>query len=376
MMIDLAVKMLLDEKVRFAATVFGVGFAAALILIQVGLFFGLLENASITIERLNADLWVTARNAPNVDFGNPFSETYVQRVRSIPGVARADNLIVWYAIVALPTGAKESVIYYGLKDFSAWHFPWNIESGDPADLRRGHYVMLDASAERRFGPFRAGDYREFQGRRLKIIGRTREALSFTTSPVAFLDYRLAQSLSPDELRGRTTFVIVRLEPGADAAAVKREIRRRLPYNDVYGQDEWAARSRGYWIESTGLGLTLFLTVTLGALVGVVIVAQTLYSSTSEHLVDFGTVKSLGGGNLTVYAIVAEQALYASALGYGLALALAYGLAPVLHRFDMKMIVSPTLAGLVFVGTQALCVAAASLSFHKVASLDPAIVFRG
>jgi putative ABC transport system permease protein len=117
-------------------------------------------------------------------------------------------------------------------------------------------------------------------------------------------------------------------------------------------------------------------VTLGALVGVVIVAQTLYASTSEHLVDFGTVKSLGGGNLTVYAIVAEQALYASALGYGLALALAYGLAPVLYYFDMKMIVSPTLAGLVFVGTQALCVAAASLSFHKVASLDPAIVFRG
>jgi putative ABC transport system permease protein len=375
-MIDLAMKMLLDEKVRFAATVFGVGFAAALILVQVGLFFGLLENASITIERLNADLWVTARNTPNVDFGNPFPERYVQRVRSIPGVARADNLIVWYAIVALPTGAKESVIYYGLKDFAAWQFPWNVESGDVADLRRGHYVMLDKSAERRFGPFRAGDYREFQGRRLKIIGRSREALSFTTSPVAFLDYELAQSLSSDELRGRTTFIVIRLEPGADAAAVKREIRQRLPYNDVHGQAEWAARSRGYWIESTGLGLTLFLTVTLGALVGVVIVAQTLYSSTSEHLVDFGTVKSLGGGNFTVYAIVAEQAMYAAALGYGLALALACGLAPVLQRFDIKMIISPTFAGLVFVGTQALCVGAASLSFHKVASLDPAIVFRG
>ena len=134
----------------------GVGFAAALVLIQVGLFFGLLENASITIDRLNADLWVTARNTPNVDFGNPFPETYVHRVRSIPGVARADNLIVWYAIVALPSGAKESVIYYGLRDFPAWGFPWDVESGDPADLRRGRYVMLDNSAERRFGPFAVG----------------------------------------------------------------------------------------------------------------------------------------------------------------------------------------------------------------------------
>jgi len=375
-MIDLALKMLLDEKVRFAATVLGVGFAAGLVLVQVGLFFGLLDNASITIERLSADLWVAARNTPNVDFGNPFPETYLERVRSVPGVERADNLIVWYAIVALPTGAKESVIYYGLKDFSAWRFPWNVESGDPADLRRGHYVLLDASAERRFGPFRSGDHREFQGRRLKIIGKTREALSFTTSPVAFLDYELAQSLSPDELRGRTTFIVVRLEPGADLAAVKHEIRRRLPYNDVYTQAEWAARSRGYWVESTGLGLTLFLTVTLGALVGVVIVAQTLYASTTEHLVEFGTVKALGGGNTTIYAIVAEQASYAAVLGYGLALLLTLSLAPLLARLDMKMIVSPTLAGLVFIGTQALCVGAASLSFRKVASLDPAMVFRG
>src|SRR5271167_2249095 len=214
-MVDLALKMQLDEKGRFLATVLGVGFAVALVLIQGGRFFGLLENASITIEKLDADLWVMARNTANVDFGNPFPETYIQRVRSVPGVARADNLIVWYAIVALPTGAKESAVYYALEDFAAWGFPWDIESGDPADLRRGRYVMLDSSAERRFGPFQVGDYREFQGRRLKIIGRTREARSFTTTPIAFLDYRLAQSMSPAELAGRTTFIVVKLEPWAD-----------------------------------------------------------------------------------------------------------------------------------------------------------------
>src|SRR3954447_3372283 len=250
-MIDLALKMLLDEKPRFAATVLGVGFAAALVVVQVGLFFGLLENASITIDRLDADLWITARNTPNVDFGNPFPEGYVQRVRSVPGVARADNLIVWYAIVALPTGAKESVVYYGLEDFPAWRFPWDVESGDPSDLRRGRYVLLDDSARRRFGAFDVGDYREFQGRRLKVIGRTRGARSFTTSPIAFLTYGLAQRLAPDELRRRTTFIIVKLEAGADLRAVAAEIRRRLPFNDVYTQAEWSSISRRYWIESTG-----------------------------------------------------------------------------------------------------------------------------
>jgi putative ABC transport system permease protein len=375
-MVDLALKMLLDDKTRFLVTVLGVGFAVALVLIQVGLFFGLLENASITIEKLDADLWVMARNTPNVDFANPFPETYVQRVRSVPGVARADNLLVWYAVVALPSGAKESVIYYGLEDFGRWGFPWNVTQGSAAHLRRGRFVMLDDSAERRFGPFAVGDYREFQGRRLKIIGRTRDARSFTTNPMAFIDYRLAQSLSPDELSGRTTFIIVKLEPWADVQAVIEEIQRRLPYNEVHPKDEWSAISRRYWIESTGLGLTIFLTVSLGALVGVVIVAQTLYASTTEHLAEFGTIKALGGRNADVYGVIAEQAMFASALGFLLGLLLTSSLEPVLTRLDMKMIVTPTVGVLVFLGTQGLCLGASILSFRKVAALDPAIVFRG
>ncbi len=375
-MIDLALKMMLDDRPRFAVTVLGVGFASALVLIQTGLFFGLLDNASITIDRLGADLWVTARNAPNVDFGNPFPENYVQRVRSVPGVARADNLIVGYAMVALPTGAKESVVYYGLEDFAAWRFPWDVESGDPRDLRRGRFALLDASAERRFGAFSAGDHREFSGKRLEILGRTRGAASFTTSPIAFVDYRLAQELSPADLTGRTTFILVKLEPGADPRAVAAEIRERLPFNDVHTGPEWAAISRNYWIESTGLGLTIGLTVALGALVGVVIVAQTLYASTIDHLAEFGTIKALGGRNSDVRGIIAEHASFAAALGFGLGLSLTFGLRPILEALDLRMLVSPSLAALVFVGTEALCLGAALMSFRKVARLDPAIVFRG
>jgi putative ABC transport system permease protein len=375
-MIDIALKMLLDDKVRFAITVLGVGFAVALVLTQVGLFFGLLENASITIDRLDADLWVTARNTPNVDFANPFPESYVRRVRSIPGVARADNLIVWYAVVALPNGSKEQVVYYGMEDFARWHFPWNVAEGRPADLRRGRFVMLDDSAEHRFGKFALGDRREFQGRRLKIIGRTREARSFTTSPIAFLDYQLAQNLSPDELDRRTTFIVAKVRPGVDPSAVAEEIRRRLPYNDVFTKSDWASASRNYWIESTGLGLTIFLTVFLGALVGVVIVAQTLYASTTEHLPEFGVVKALGGRNGDVYGIVAEQASLAAVLGFALGVALTHALGPALEWLDMRLLLSPRLYAVVLVGTQALCLGASTLSFRKVAAIDPAIVFRG
>jgi putative ABC transport system permease protein len=375
-MVDLAVKILMDNKTRSLTTVTGVAFAVALVYVQVGLFVGLLASASVTVDKMDADVWVAARNTPNVDFGNSFPESDVQRVRSVPGVARADNLIVWFATVSLPGGAKESAIIYGLKDFARWNLPWEILEGNPDDLRRGRYVFLDDSATRRFGPFRLGEHREFSGQRLKIIGRTADARSFTTSPIAFLDYRLAQSLTPSELDRKTTYIVAKLTPEADAEAVVAELRHRLPYHDVHTRADWSSQCRGYWVESTGLGLTMFLTVSLGCLVGVIVVAQTLYTSTTEHLTEFATLKAIGGRDRDIYGVILEQAVIAACLGYLAGSAVTLALVPVLDRFDMPLVVTPAHAAWVFLGTLLLCLIASVWSFRGVATLDPAIVFRG
>jgi putative ABC transport system permease protein len=374
-MINLAQKILAHDKTRFLTTVAGVGFAVMLVLVQVGIFLGMLDSASITIDRTDAELWVTARNTPNIDFANTFPETYVERVRSVPGVLRADNLIVWFVTVALPTGAKESALVYGLENFPRWNLPWSVEDGAPGDLRRGRFVIIDDSAERRFGPFRAGQHREFMGIRLKVIGRSREARSFTTNPIAFADYRIVQAMAPQELRGRTTFILVKLAPGADPEAVRSEISRRLPYNDVRTRDEWATRSRTYWVRNTGLGLSMYVTVFLGCLVGVVVVAQTLHTSTLEHVKEFATVKALGGRNADIYRIIAEQAAIAALIGFAVGSELAYVARPLLARMDLKLVLTPEVAARVFVGTLALCLAASAISFRKVATLDPATVLR-
>lgn len=374
-MVDLATKTLLHDKLRFIITVSGVAFAVTLVFVQVGLFIGLLDNATVTIEHIEADLWVTSRNTANIDFSHTFPEGYVKRVRSIPGVERADNLIVWFMNVNLPTGAVEGTEVYALEDFSRWNIPWNVDSGHLEDLRRGKFVFIDESASKRWGPFEPGEYREYLGQRLKIIGRTVDAKSFTTTPLTFMDYRLAQSLNPSDLRGNTTYILVKLAPGADAAAIKTEIQRRLPYNDVFTRSEWAERSRNYWIESTGLGMNMALTVFLGCLVGIVVVAQTLYASTMEHIREFGTLKAIGGGNGLIYRILGKQATIAAVLGYVLGMLQTYAIRPLIESIDLKLIIPNSLSVTVFFGALLLCLAAAMISFRKVASIDPALVFR-
>jgi putative ABC transport system permease protein len=373
---NLALKNLLHDKLRSVMTIAGVAFAVTLVFVQVGLFMGILDNASITIDHLQADLWVTSRNTPNVDFAHGFPETLVQRVRSAPGVERADNLLIQFLNLTLPSGAEEGMLVYGLEDFTRWGMPWKIDSGDLEDLRRGAYMFLDASAERRFGPFEVGDYREVMGRRVKIIGKSREALSFTTSPIAFLTYDLVQELAGARMDGRTTYILVRLAPGADATAVAAELRRRLPHNDVYTREAWAQRSRSYWVASTGIGLNMYLTVFLGCLVGVVVVTQTLYTSTMEHIKEFGTVKAIGGSNADIYRILGAQAVIAAVIGFLAGRLMAFALAPAMAKIRLKLIISNEFAAVVFVGTLVLCLVAALVSFRKVAKIDPALVFRG
>ena len=375
-MVDLALKTLLHDKVRFLITVAGVAFAVTLILVQTGLFVGILDNATITIDHLDADLWVTSKNTPNLDFVHDFPETRIDRIREASFVDRADNLILSFVNVSLPTGAQETAIVYALEDFKRWGFPWNVVEGNVDDLRRGPYVFFDDSATKRFGAFAVGEYREVQGQRLEIIGRTREAKSFTTTPLAFMDYTRAQSLSPDLLRGKTSYVLVKLKPGADVAAAKASLASILPYNDVYTKAEWAARSRSYWIVNTGLGFNMFLTVFLGCLVGVVVVAQTLYTSTMEHLREFGTVKAIGGSNADIYRILARQASVSAVVGFLFGVAPSLALRPVVEKADLKLMLSPGLIGIVFVGTVLLCLVSSAISFRKVASIDPGLVFRG
>jgi putative ABC transport system permease protein len=375
-MVDLALKSMLHDKLRFLITISGVAFAVMLVFVQVGLFIGILSNASITIDHLDADLWVTSKNTPNIDFPHSFPESRVDRVRAIPGVLRADNLILSYMNARMPSGAEESVMTYALDDFRRWGLPWKVTEGDLDDLKRGPYMFLDASAEKRWGKFAVGEYREVLGTRMRIIGKSADALSFTTTPLAFMDFEQAQRLQPSVLRGNTTYMLVKLAKGADREAVRKQIAARLPYNDVFDSAQWALRSRDYWVVSTGLGLNMYMTVFLGCLVGVVVVAQTLYTSAMEHIKEFGTVKAIGGSNWDIYKILGRQAVIAAIAGFALGTLPAFALRPVMAQIGLKLIIPQQLLGAVLVGAVALCLLASLVSYRKIASIDPALVFRG
>jgi putative ABC transport system permease protein len=374
-MIDVALRILLHDRAKVAASVLGVAFSVALVLVQVGLFRGLLANATVTIERADADIWITSRNTPNVDFPHYFPDSYVQRVRSVPGVAQADNLLVAYVGMQLPTGAEETVLVYGLDSPTTWRLPWETVEGQPEDLRRGRTMLLDDSATRRCGAFRIGERREMFGQRLEIVGRTRGALSFTTMPIAFTSFTVAQGLEPGQFGGRTAYILVKLAPGAVAGEVVEELRRRLPYNDVHLRADWARRTRDYWIVNTGLGFNMALTVLLGIIVGVTVVSQTLYAATLDHTREFGMLKAIGAENGHVQRLIALQACFAALAGFALGIVPVFVLRALARGVGLDLVLTVELALTVLVAAIVLCLAASLLTFRRITRIDPALVFR-
>jgi putative ABC transport system permease protein len=120
---------------------------------------------------------------------------------------------------------------------------------------------------------------------------------------------------------------------------------------------------------------MYMTVFLGCLVGIVVVAQTLYTSTMEHIREFGTVKAIGGGNRDIYLILGKQATIAALAGFALGALQAFALRPVMAKIDLKLIIPNAFFVWVLIGSIALCLGSALISFRKVASIDPALVFR-
>ena len=164
-MVDLATKSLLHDKLRFLITVSGVAFAVTLVFVQVGLFLGLLDNASITIEHIDADLWVTSRNTPNVDFAHTLPRDRGQ-ARALGAGRRARRQPHRLVRDDQPArrAPQEGSLVYALEDFSRWNIPWNVEQGDLADLQARRSTS-SSTPPRSSGTARSqvGEYREILG---------------------------------------------------------------------------------------------------------------------------------------------------------------------------------------------------------------------
>jgi len=373
-MLRIAVRNLLHDRMRLAAALLGVSFSVVLVTFQVGLLHRFLKNASAIIDHAGAPIWITSPSVANFEYGALLSEGIYEQARAAPGVARVERLVFTFARFRMPTGSFEGVQLLGLDLNEGSRLPWEFSAGSREELRAPEAIAIDDTDLLKLGHPRLGEYVEVNDRRAKVVAMTHDHRSLIASPFVFTSlansYRLASRIK----EGEFTYLLVTPRDGADVDEVLAGLRR-IPRVDVLTASALARRSQTYWVFRTGAGFAIGFSTVLGFVVGTVIVGQTIYSSTLDRLMEFGTLKAIGAANGHLYRLIVAQALLYAGAGYLLGMAASFPVARLSGQVGAPILITPELIGGMFVATCVMCVGASFLSIVKVTRLEPGMVFK-
>ncbi|SDJ69928.1 putative ABC transport system permease protein [Bradyrhizobium sp. Rc2d] len=369
----LASRNLFHDRLRFVATLVGIVFSVVLVMIQMGLFLGFGRMVTTMIDHASADLWVLPKGAKCFEDPSLLDAKLRDKVASVDGVASVVPLVIGFSDWRLESGEMTPIFVVGadLRDGSLR--PWNVVEGDVRALSQNGAVVVDRTYYDRLGVSKIGSTAEIRGRRVKVVALTDGIRSFTTTPYVFVDLKNARTYTgafPD----RASNLLVRLKPDADRDTVLKAVRVQVGEHEVLTTDEFRSRSRSFWLFGTGAGAALFAGALLGVIVGTVIVAQTLYSSTKDHLSEFATLRAMGSSNAYIYRVIIYQALINAIIGFIIATAIGAVVVEMTAKSALPIVITPWLIAALFVLTVVMCVASAIGAIVRVVRIDPATVF--
>jgi putative ABC transport system permease protein len=374
MTLTLAFRNLFHDRVRLAVTLIGILFSIVLVAVQLGLYLGARGMIISTIDHANGDLWIMAYGTKNFEEAQPIRarERYVALAN--PDVERAVPLVTAFTDWRKPTGGSTLVVVIGADAEDGGLKPWNVVEGDVSGLGARDAVMVDKTYLEELGIKGMGDTAQVGAARVRVAGLTDGVRSFTVTPFVFTTLNRARQLagmSSDDI----TYVLAKLRPGADVEKVRDELRAQLPDSEVLTTAEFRSRSLSHWLFATGAGVALLGGAILGLIVGTVIVAQTLYSSTKDHLAEFATLRALGSSKGYINKVILMQAGLSALIGYGLGMSIALAIVYLSEATALPIVMSPGLAALLLALTFAMCAVSALSAIGKVVRIDPVMVFN-
>lgn len=322
------------DFLRFFLTMVGVGFLVMAATGMVGLYRGVVGDALLVVEDIGADLWVVQGGR-----AGPFSESSAvaadmdRRVRGVPGVASARRF-VQISRQFVFAGHDHRAAVTGLDhptDDGAW-----IPLAAGRGLVAGHY---EAIADESVG-LAIGDRVRLGGDDYTIVGATRGMVDASGDGLMFVTVAdattIAQRRTGEEILlaraaatasasgssvrqdSRISAVLVRLDPGADEAAVRARIT-------AWGDVDVLSRAdqRSLLLDQRLWRLRLQILAFTGVLLVVmaIVISLIIYMLTMEKLHQIAMLKLIGARNGVIVSMILQQSFVigAGALALGLAM---------------------------------------------------------
>ena len=383
-MLRLAFRNLFQSKARLVISVGGVALALMLILALDAIVTGVEARVTAYIDNSEADLFVSQKDVRNMHMASSsLPENVVDEVKRVPGVQSASPVL--YVTNVVEAEREQGLVYViGLPTNTSGEAaapetaetavstvggPWKVLEGKA--LPSEGEVIVDRGVAERLG-VELGSEVKVLGRPLKIAGLSGETASLTNS-IAFIsidDFRAALGTS-----GVVSFVLVKVQPGEDAERLTQRIEAQVAGVSAQTTEEFARQERVV-IRDMSTDLVTIMNM-IGLVIGLSVMALTVYTATLSRLAEYGVLKAVGARNGHLYRAVLAQTLYS--IGFGLALGVGFTLllSLVAPNLGSNLYLQVSGESLVKVAVASLVIAglSAALPVRQIVGIDPAIVFR-
>jgi putative ABC transport system permease protein len=293
----------------------------------------------------------------------------ITKIKDVSGVASAVPILYLSNYVVM--GEERNLAYIiGLPEKAEFGGPWKVSSG--LSLPGADQAIVDRNVAENSG-VTLGDEVKILGRKFEVVGLSEETSSLVNS-VAFISMRDFQ-----ELRGSDdtfSFLLVKVDEEESPAVLVARIQSQVSDVAVQTRDDFARQERQVVKDMSTDVITIMNLI--GFLIGLAVMALTVYTATLARRAEYGVLKALGARNGHLYLAVLAQALLSVTFGFVVGLAVTFILAAITPYLGLSMVLEVSSASLVKVWSLSLLIAgmAAILPIRQISGLDPAMVFRG
>lgn len=365
----LARRNLARDRARLGLSVGGVALAFSLTLALDAIYAGVANQLTAYVNRAGADVWVSQAGVHNLHMvASWLPEEVIDQVAVVEGVVETTPIL--YSTDTVVTGGERSIAYViGLPYAASMGRPWRVAEGSDR-VGRGE-VILDRGLARRTG-LALGDRVGLLGGEATIVGLSEGTASLLNSVafVSFEDFRSMRSLGP-----LVSYVLVRSDRGISGERVAAAIEDAVPGVSAQSREAFAAEERRLLMDMSADVITVMNII--GCLVGLAVVALSVYVATLTRRREYGLLRALGMRDARLYRVVAAQAAASVAAGLAMGLLVTALLGWLVGWLDLGLELTITAESVVRLTSLGALIAliAAILPIRQVAGLDPALVFR-
>ena len=379
--------MLIGNRGKFYAMVFGIALTSLIITQQSSIFLGLMSRTvGFIFDTPQPDLWVMDPKVQFVDDIKPLQDTKLLQVRGVQGVEWAMPLYKGAIRARLPNGTFQTCNVIGLDDATLIAGPPNIIEGSLADLRRADGVIIDeAGAKGKLArpgptpsspkvPLKIGDILELNDNRAVVVGIARSTRTFQSQPVVYTTYSRAMRFAPRE-RKLLSFVLAKVRPGHSLEEVALQINRQTGLAAFTAQQFKGITIR-YFMKNTGIPINFGIAIGLGFFVGVAIVGQTFFSFIVDNMRYLGILKAMGASNKLLFQMILLQTFVVGVIGSSLGMGIACFTSILAKNSELAFYLPWQIPVITVLATSLITLITLVTSLRRVFRIEPGIVFRG